>query len=226
MKAHSLATIFPLIEGEAFDALVEDIRANGLVEPITTYEGAILDGRNRYRACMKTKGEVKPRYEAYTGKDPLAYVISLNVHRRHLDESQRAMSASRLANTSRGGDRKSENQTANLQFDRATTAKLFNISERLVHTASAVNANGIPDLIKAVDAGAIAVSRAAGIAKKPEKEQQTRVAKILSKEREQRETPRGNAIIRAWNSAKPKARILFLQECGESVGQLLRGLKA
>ena len=48
MKPHPYAAILPLLEGEAFDALVADIRASGLLEPITIHEGMILDGRNRW----------------------------------------------------------------------------------------------------------------------------------------------------------------------------------
>jgi len=53
-----------------FAALAEDIRANGLREPIVLFEGAILDGRNRYRACIAAG--VDPRFEIYDGNDPLA----------------------------------------------------------------------------------------------------------------------------------------------------------
>jgi hypothetical protein len=100
LKFHPLANIFPLMEGQEFESLVEDIRAaNGLHEKITLYEGCILDGRNRYRACKALGIDITAlEFDEYDGSDPLGFVISLNLARRHLSESQRAMIAAQCAN--------------------------------------------------------------------------------------------------------------------------------
>jgi len=97
----------------------------------------------------------------------LAFVISLNLHRRHLDESQRAMVAAKLANTTHGGDRKSD-QRANLPFDLITkseAATMLNVSTRTVKSAKAVMEHGLPELIEAVEQGEIPVSAAVAIAR-------------------------------------------------------------
>lgn len=91
MEFHPLVHLFPALEGEAFNALAEDIKENGLVEPILLYEGKIIDGRNRYNACQAVG--VEPDYREWNGDGISALVQSLNIHRRHLTGSQRAVIA-------------------------------------------------------------------------------------------------------------------------------------
>jgi hypothetical protein len=158
-----VAEIFPLMQGPEFDALVEDIKTNGLREPITMLGGKILDGRNRYLACRALG--IEPTYRTgYIGTGtPLNYVVSLNLHRRHLDESQRAMVATKVATMKQG---RPESKVANLQVKNITqseAAKMLNISERSISSARKVLASGNPDLIKAVEQGELAVSKAAKI---------------------------------------------------------------
>src|SRR6266536_1314394 len=98
---HEAADIFPEMAPEEFEAFKADIAENGLQTPIVTIpDGRIIDGRHRWRACMETK--TKPRYIVYRG-NPWNYVISANLHRRHLNSSQRAMVVARIADRPRGG---------------------------------------------------------------------------------------------------------------------------
>src|SRR3954452_5080563 len=100
-KFHPVAELFPLMRGSAFDELVADIAANGLREPIWLYDGKIIDGRNRYAGCAKAG--VEPQFRTWDGKGCLAgFVVSQNLHRRHLNESQRAMIAAGLATRGHG----------------------------------------------------------------------------------------------------------------------------
>ncbi len=175
VRWHPYADIFPWIEGPAFRELVEDIRKNGVLEPIVFLDGAILDGRNRYMAAREL-GIEYPRVE-YDGDDPLGFVISHNLKRRHLSESQRAMVAAKLAKLPRGGDRRSD-QSANLHSG-PTTAEagaMLNVSERTVKTAKHVNDHGTPELVAAVESGKVSVSAAAVIAKQDQDTQRRLVA--------------------------------------------------
>jgi ParB-like chromosome segregation protein Spo0J len=92
LRFHPLADLFPLMEGEEFAALVADIKARGLLYAIEVLDGKILDGRNRYRACLEAG--VEPLLREHSSdcsvvRDPLSYIISANVHRRHLTTEQK-----------------------------------------------------------------------------------------------------------------------------------------
>lgn len=94
--AHEAAEIFPLMNETDLKILTDDIRANGLLEPISLYDGQIVDGRNRLEACRRAG--VKPQFVDVTlnGTGPLEFVISKNLENRHLSLVQRAGLAAQI----------------------------------------------------------------------------------------------------------------------------------
>ena len=89
---HEVANIFPMMSADEFSALVEYIRANGQRQPIYIHDGKIVDGRNRYRACQKLG--IEPDTRVWDGVGSLvSFVVSLNLQRRHLTSSQKAVVA-------------------------------------------------------------------------------------------------------------------------------------
>jgi hypothetical protein len=94
IEFHPATSIFPPMEGAEFDALVADIKANGLHEPIVAYDGKVLDGCNRLRACEAAGVKVQSWQWRHLNSDndkldPAAWVISANLHRRHLTAEQK-----------------------------------------------------------------------------------------------------------------------------------------
>ncbi len=171
LEFHPLSQIFPLIEGTEFDDLVADIRTHGVREAIWIYEGKILDGRNRYRASLAADVDVGPMHE-YLGDDPAAFVISLNLKRRHLNESQRAMVAAKLANLEDG---QRADQVEGTPIGAAS--ELLNVGRRSVERAKVVQRDAAPELQRAVEQGKVSVSAAADVATKPKEEQREIVAR-------------------------------------------------
>jgi hypothetical protein len=189
LESHESASIFPLMDGAEYEDLKADIAAHGLREPITLHEGKILDGRNRYRACIELG--IKPRFREWERDgSPFDFVISLNLHRRHLSESQRAMVAEKLMpqleaearerqSTSGPGILGGKPLPANLPEGvdnqkgeaREKAAEKLNVSPRSVAAAGKVRKQGVPELVKAVETGQASVAAAAEVARlEPEKQ--------------------------------------------------------
>lgn len=204
LEFHPVADIFPMMSDREFLDLVESIRTDGLDVPIWLHrDGRIIDGRNRYMACREVG--IEPATQTYEGDDSslVPFVLRLNLHRRHLNESQRAMVASRVANLSRGGDRKSADQTENLPFDpgpvpapavtNAQAAELLNVSEKTVRFARKVQERAVPELTALVESGSVAVSTAAVIAEvEPERQRE-----VIAVDDEKEIIRRANEIKRA-----------------------------
>lgn len=168
-KAHPLAAVFPLLKGDEFQALIDDIEQHGLSAPVlVTPDGTILDGRNRYRACKAIADRrtgphltelLKTRTIDVPADEQVRIILSLNVHRRHLTASQRAMTAARLSQIG--------NFAGSPQRDRAL---IMSVSERTLRDADTVFKSGDGELVAAVDAGSVSVSDAAKRLKPPKTE--------------------------------------------------------
>ena len=196
MDFHALANLVPFVTGEKFEGLVENVRANGLREEIVLYEDKILDGRNRYRACIEAGIELRFRTfgdRASDGDDPRAFVISLNIMRRHLSESQRAMIAARLANLDEGRPSKT---TAIAGVSQGEAAELCNVSVDSIGRAKKVLNSAIPEIVAAVDSGQVTVNTAASLAQQPVPIQ-TSVIERLTADHE---------LVDAYNANLPRGR--------------------
>lgn len=187
---HEYARLFPMLSDEEVQELADDIAKNGLRIPIVIdADDKILDGRNRAAACAIAG--VEPVYEPFIGsdEDKLAFVVSCNIHRRHLTTSQRASVAAKLmpiyeeqaakrqkATQPKKGQNVSSQVPANLpepakgdSRDKAGAA--MNVSGKVVDMAAKVHAKAVPEIVEAVDRGEVAVSAAALVADLPAERQ-------------------------------------------------------
>lgn len=185
---HPYADIFPLIEGEDFAGLVADLRANGLREKMIILDGRILDGRNRYLAALSAGiladdevPEDRPmlfqKFVSAVDGDALKFVLSKNLHRRHLDDNQRASIAGKIANMGRGRPSSENPPDGGISAEKA--AGMLNVAPRQVERARVVHEQGVAEVRAALDRGEVAVSVAEQIARLPEQQQPAELAKHL-----------------------------------------------
>lgn len=190
--SHPLSTAYPGLSEEELKELAEDIKANGLLEPIVLYQGQVLDGRHRLRACQMAG--VEPRFVPFESGDPVKWVASKNDHRRHLSAGQRAQARVRLSQwakaQAKGASVAPEGKGASVapsdrgasvappppEYREATvkeTAEELGVSERTVKRARAAERAGLGD---AVIDGTMSVETAArGGAKTPPKDKPQRL---------------------------------------------------
>ncbi len=172
-EAHEVAGLFPPMTPEEFEALKADVAKNGLRDPITTFAGKVVDGVHRDRACRALG--VEPRFAEWDGEGSLVdFVVSKNLHRRHLGESQRAMVAARIANLAEGRPAKTASKEA---VSEPEAAARLRVGRSSVQKAKQVLKRGVPGLIGAVDRDAVSVSAAAHVAELDAREQAAVVAR-------------------------------------------------
>ncbi len=172
-KYHPLASLFPLMEGQDFDEFKADIAAHGLREAIWLHpDSSVIDGRNRHRACIET--ETQPRFRTWGGTGSLvAFIVSMNLHRRHLTSSQRAAialdalpmleeEARKRQATSTGGaapQLTERFQEAGKGTAAEQAAQLFNTNPHYVHDAKKLQEEA-PDLLEGVRVGEYTIPKA------------------------------------------------------------------
>lgn len=183
-KVHELCAAWPDLEGAEFTALVESVKAtDGLVNPVRTYKGEIIDGKNRLRACEQLG--IVPRFLEWIPPDDkkpiepqlVEFVLANNDRRRHLNASQRALIAARMVTTASAG-RPSEIIGAVAPISQADAAETMHVSRDSVKRATKVVSDAAPEVVETVRAGKATVRDAAKVADLPKPVQRKAAEKV------------------------------------------------
>lgn len=167
---HPIADLFPMMPKADLEALAADIKANGLQMPVELLDGKIIDGRNRYRACEIA--DIEPTFVNVQVDDPVVYVLSRNLHRRHLSLSQRAMIAVKVKDHFAAEAKKrmlaGKKSDPRVTLPQGRTGKardqagaVLGVSGSLVDRATKVLTDGVPELVEQVESGKLSVTPAA-----------------------------------------------------------------
>jgi ParB-like chromosome segregation protein Spo0J len=160
LKQHPLSAAFPSMSEADFQALKDDIDNNGQREPVIVLDGMVLDGWHRYRACSELGLPVE-KFTFKDGADPVAFVLSTNLHRRHLSASQRA--AAVVACTAWApAHREKKVEAASTLSTNDQMAKAAGTTVRTITDAKAAHKAGLGEAVKD---GAVTAEEAAKIAR-------------------------------------------------------------
>jgi hypothetical protein len=185
---HAAAQLFPLLEGADFDQLKADIAEHGLLEPITLHpDGSILDGRNRHRACVAAG--IQPYFHTWNADgSPTDFVLSMNLHRRHLTTEQKILLGEKLepiyaAEAEEERRRKiSEYQTTGQTAEKVPPSKTEQESAQKAAKAAGTNAHYIrdmkrlrmeaPDLAEQIESGKLTMAKAKKVLKERKRKEE------------------------------------------------------
>lgn len=147
------------MSNDDFNLLVQDIRENGQIDPIIMLEGFVLDGWHRFQACAELN--INPKTKDFSGDDPASFVLSKNLHRRHMEPSQRAVAVASCREWKPKGN---QNPIGKVTHSTSVPemAREANVSEKTIKDAKVAIKSGQADDVLS---GKISVSRAANIAR-------------------------------------------------------------
>jgi len=229
MKPHPFADVFPMLDESELQKLADDILENGQHQPIlVTEDGLILDGRNRWAACVRAA--TSPVTKVIQGDDDelLKLVLSMNLHRRHLNESQRGMVAAKLADL-KPGQRASKKSAAGIPaaggVSQQEAAKALNVSRDTVQGCAKIRREGSPETVAKVERGELSanaalqqIKAATAAAPTAPHSAETEAAEIKRAWRQQQFTDEFKRVLRTGPKGREKAQVI-LTECLHSLRQ-------
>ena len=187
LKQHPLSAAFPAMSAEDFQDLLDSISTNGVLNPITIYQGMVLDGWHRYTASVQINMAC-PQAQLEDWIDPKDFVLAQNKTRRHITAAQLAMATAAVYSWfANGANQHTEtNKTgwevpAHPQKSTKELANIAGVSDRSIKQAKEVLTKAAPEVKEAVKAGKIGLEKAAAIAKLPQEQQAAAIAKPLPK---------------------------------------------
>ena len=197
MEYHLYCLLVPQGTQQMISDLADSIAEVGLQEEIVTYEGRILDGRNRYLACKQAG--VEPIFVEFNpnqhGDNPLQFVINKNFHRRHLTDHQRTVIAQQV------WQKMKEGEVPDATMKRI--AKMFDVSERTMRVASVVSVGASEAVKQKVAEGSVRLNRAVNAIKQAAVETGITVTKETSEKDRKRAHEAQDRIIAENASIRP-----------------------
>jgi ParB-like chromosome segregation protein Spo0J len=181
-EQHPLSAAFPPMTPEEFQSLQSSINENGVLNPITIYEGMVLDGWHRYQAALELGMEC-PEAELDDWIDPKEFVLAQNKNRRHITASQLAMATTAVYEWYPAHRPNKGAGPAPLSKTTEELAEIAGTSKRTINQAKSVLKNASPEVQEAVKSGKIGLEKAQKIAKLPKDEQSAAIDKPIAPER-------------------------------------------
>ena len=181
-QQHQLSAAFPAMSAEDFQSLKDSITEIGVQNPITLFEGMVIDGWHRYTAANEL-GMDCPVVEL-GDVDPRDFVLAQNKARRHTTQAQLAMATTAVyAWKPMGSNQHKAGSALSAEAPKSSKelAKAAGVGVRSIEQAKAVQAKAAPEVVTAVQKGQIGLPKAAAIAKLPKEEQAAAIAQPIPK---------------------------------------------
>lgn len=170
-EQHPLSAAFPAMSADDYQTLKDSINEIGVQNPITLFEGMVIDGWHRYSAANDLGMEC-PIVEL-GDVDPRDFVLAQNKARRHVTQAQLGLAVTAVyAWRPAGNPALSQSGSAcPVGKTNAELAQIAGVSERTIKQAKAIQTKAAPEVVEAVKRGEIGGEKAAAIAKLPKEEQ-------------------------------------------------------